>query len=75
MWWDEKAMYLEQQFVTFGDNFVRAVVMSKQNLTNVHVADLMKQFPGGEKRPECPPELKLWLQSIEVSSEKLRKTK
>jgi hypothetical protein len=35
--------------------------------------DLMKEFEGGEKRPEAPAELKIWLEALEVSSKKLRK--
>lgn len=75
VWWDEKAIYIEQQFVSLGDNFVRAIAMSKQCMTNVNVIDLMKNFSGGDKRPECPEELKLWLESIELCSSKLRKDK
>lgn len=75
IWWDEKAIYIEQQFVSLGDNFVRAIATSKQSLTKVNVVEMMKKFPGGETRPECPKELRLWLDSIELSSEKLRKDK
>lgn len=70
IWWDEKAIYLEQKFVTF-DGFVRAIAMSKQNITKVNVMDVMKKFDA--KRPEQPEELKIWLQAIETSSKKLRK--
>ncbi|XP_050085710.1 protein THEM6 [Anopheles aquasalis] len=75
VWWDEKAIYLEQQFVTLSDGFVRAVALSKQCITNVDVIELMKEFPGAEQRPEKPAELQLWLDSIEMSSQKLRKDK
>jgi hypothetical protein len=49
--------------------------MSKQCITNCNVFDLMKAMPDGDKRPEMPTDLKLWLDAIEVSSEKLRKYK
>lgn len=75
IWWDDKAIYIEQQFISLGDNFCRAIAMSKQCLTKVNVMDLMGKFTGGETRPECPKELKLWLDSIEVCSDKLRKDK
>lgn len=65
---------MEQQFITF-DGFVRATAMSKQCITNVNVTDIMKTFSGGELVPPMPEELKLWLDSIEVSSQKLRKDK
>lgn len=49
--------------------------MSKQCITNVNVFDVMKTFPGGEQVPKIPDELKMWLDAIEVSSQKLRKDK
>lgn len=57
------------------DGFVRAAAMSKQCITNVNVYDVMKEFSGGEQPPPIPDELKLWLDAIEVSSQKLRKEK
>ena len=72
VWWDEKAIYIEQQFVTL-DGFVRAVAISKQSITKVNVCELMKEFEGGNSRPEQPEELKVWLEAIELSSKKLRK--
>ncbi|XP_055911823.1 protein THEM6 [Eupeodes corollae] len=75
IWWDDKAIYLEQQFITVADGFVRAVALSKQCITNCSVNDVMKQFPEGKTAPAMPEELKLWLQAIEVSSDKLRKDK
>lgn len=75
VWWDEKAIYIEQQFITLGNNFVCAIAMSKQALTKVNVMDVMKKFTGGESRPECPKELQLWLESSQVCSDKLRKEK
>ncbi|XP_058455503.1 protein THEM6 [Malaya genurostris] len=75
VWWDDKAIYLEQQFVTLTDGFVHAVAMSKQCITKVDVLQLMKEFPGVEEQPPMPVELQQWLDSIETSSQKLRKGK
>lgn len=75
IWWDDKAIYLEQQFITLADGFVRAVALSKQCITNCNVIDVMKKFPEGKTAPAMPEELRLWLQAIEVSSDKLRKDK
>lgn len=72
VWWDEKAIYIEQKFVTF-DGFVRAIAISKQCITKVNVMDLMKKFEA--KRPEQPEELRIWLEANELSSQKLRKDK
>lgn len=60
VWWDEKAIYLEQRFVTLSDNFVRAIAMSKQCITNCNVVEIMKKFEGGETVPTPPEELKMW---------------
>lgn len=76
IWWDEKAIYLEQKFVTTSDNFVRAIATSKQCITNVNVLEMMKKFPEcAKERPAAPEELEIWLNAIEVSSQKLRKDK
>jgi hypothetical protein len=72
VWWDDKAIYIQQNFVTF-DGFVRASALSRQCITKVNVIEMMKTFEGGDKIPEQPLELKQWLESIETSSKKLRK--
>lgn len=70
--WDEKAIYLEQQFVTVADGFVRAIILSKQNILDIDVMDMMKKLSGRDPGP-APEELTLWLQGVEVASAKLRK--
>lgn len=79
VWWDEQAIYLEQRFVTRGDGFVRAVALSKQCITGlkgVTVLDVMAKFKDGAQRPaEQPEELRMWLESLEVTGAKLRKAK
>lgn len=72
IWWDDKAVYHEHKFMTF-DGFVRAIAMSKQHITKINVLELMKEFEGGCQQPEQPEELRIWLQAIESSSQKLRK--
>ncbi|KAH8399788.1 hypothetical protein KR215_002518 [Drosophila sulfurigaster] len=73
VWWDDKAIYLEQQFVTLTDGFVRAVALSKQCLTKCDVNELLNSYPEAAQKPQMPEELKLWLDSIDVSRQKLRK--
>lgn len=75
IWWDDKAIYLEQQFITLSDGFVRAVAVLKQCITNCNVIDVMKTYPEAKQRPQMPEDLKLWLDAIELSSQKLRKDK
>lgn len=71
IWWDDDAIYFQQKFIT-SDEFVRSVSMSKTRVVGVNVVDLMKEFEGGEKKPELLKELKLWLEADEVSKESLR---
>ncbi|XP_026462589.1 protein THEM6-like [Ctenocephalides felis] len=74
IYWDEKAIYIRQRFITISDGFVRAEALSKQNVVGVSPLQLMKEVPGGADSPPEPSEdLKLWLQSIEASSAALRK--
>lgn len=73
VYWEDKTLFIEQKFITLNDGFVRAIVLSRQNLINVDAETLFKGIPGNDKKPECPDEIKHWLQAIEISSAKLRK--
>lgn len=70
IYWDEKSIYVEQKFIT-NDDFIRAIVLSKQTILKVNVEEIMRTLEAGPK-PAMPRDLELWLQSMEVSSEKLR---
>ncbi|XP_063379555.1 protein THEM6-like [Cydia fagiglandana] len=72
-YWDDKTLFIEQKFITLSDGFVRAIVLSRQNLIDVNAETLFKGIPGAEQKPTCPEEITHWLQSIEISSAKLRK--
>lgn len=72
-YWEDKTLFIEQKFITLGDGFVRAIVLSRQNLIDVDAATLFKGIPGADQKPECPEEIKHWLQAIEISSARLRK--
>ncbi|CAB3243455.1 unnamed protein product [Arctia plantaginis] len=73
VYWEDKTLFIEQKFITLSDGFVRAIVLSRQNLINVDAQTLFIGIPGNDKKPECPEEIKHWLQAIEVSSARLRK--
>ncbi|CAG9560516.1 unnamed protein product [Danaus chrysippus] len=73
VYWEDKSLFIEQKFITLHDGFVRAIVLSRQNLVNIDADALLKNIPGVEKKPECPEEIKHWLQAIEISSARLRK--
>ncbi|KAH8393060.1 hypothetical protein KR215_004288 [Drosophila sulfurigaster] len=71
VWWDEKAIYLEQQFVGVINGFVNAVALSKHSFIQCNVMQLLQTFPETIDRPQIPEDLKLWLQAINASSGKL----
>ncbi|XP_013141141.1 PREDICTED: protein THEM6-like [Papilio polytes] len=73
VYWEDKTLFIEQKFITTSDGFVRAIVLSRQNLLEVDAARLFKDIPGADSKPECPEEIRHWLQSIEISSARLRK--
>ncbi|KAJ9597746.1 hypothetical protein L9F63_011354 [Diploptera punctata] len=73
-YWDPKAIYIEQRFVTLRDGFVRAIALSKQGIVNVNVEEMMSKLVGPDfKKPAMPEEIDHWVKSNEVSSIKLRK--
>lgn len=76
VWWDDRAIYLEQRFVTKADGFVRAVAMSRQSIAGGGVLELLSGFAGGEQRPggegdEAPAELRTWLASMEMGGDRM----
>lgn len=75
MSWDDKTLYIEQQFITLHDGFIRAVVLSKQGTIGLNVPEIMAKLTGKDVsyRPSPPEELTDWLTSMEKSSARLRK--
>ncbi|XP_043286296.1 protein THEM6 [Venturia canescens] len=76
LYWDDKSFYLEHQFITLSDNFVRAVILSKQGATGLKVS-VHEIIAAIEPETKCPPvskELQSWFDSMEESSQKLRKS-
>ncbi|XP_032673323.1 protein THEM6 [Odontomachus brunneus] len=77
IYWEDKHFYVEQQFISLTDNFIRAVVLSKQTATGlkVPVQDILTEIEPEICRPEPTKELQLWLDSMEESSQNLKKQK
>ena len=75
IYWEDKHFYLEHQFISLTDNFVRAVVISRQTVTDlkIPVSEIIAQVEPDAKRPEMQKDLQLWLSSMEESSQKYRK--
>ena len=76
IYWDDRNFYLEHEFISLSDNFVRAVILSKQSVTGlkVPVSEIVETVEPGAKRPEPSKELRLWLESMEESSQRYKKT-
>ena len=70
-YWDERSLYFEQKFVSLHDGFVRAIATSKNTVVGANVKTMMTDL-GYPEVPECPPDIKLWLESQEVTSSSLR---
>jgi len=77
IYWEDKHFYVEQQFISLTDNFIRAVVLSRQTVTGlkVPVEDIIIEIEPETRRPEPTKELQLWLESMEESSQSLKKQK
>ncbi|XP_046557010.1 protein THEM6-like [Haliotis rubra] len=74
--WDDKAVYLEQSVLRHKDNFVCAVCVLKMVVAGSgsnpqKIIDVMQP---GLKSPEPLPEVSKWIESIALSSERLRKS-
>lgn len=77
IYWEDKHFYVEQQFISLSDNFIRAVVLSRQTVTGLKesVDSIINEVEPGTRKPEPTKELQLWLDSMEESSKNLKKQK
>lgn len=75
VYWDEKNVYLEHQFISLTDGFIRAVGLSKQTTfgLKVPVGEVIKALEPEAQLPAITKELQLWFDSMEESSQKLKK--
>lgn len=75
IYWDDRNLYLEHQFISITDGFVRAVGLSKQTTFGLKVPlnDIVKELEPSAEQPETTKELQLWMSSMEESSQKLKK--
>ncbi|EFA11753.1 protein THEM6 [Tribolium castaneum] len=76
IYWDEKNIYLEHQFVTLSDGFITTVILCKQAILGVNVIEMMnkllEQKNDENYKPEPPPELEDWIHLNKKSSARLR---
>ncbi|XP_034171368.1 protein THEM6 [Osmia lignaria lignaria] len=75
IYWEDRHFYLEHQFISLTDNFVRAVILSKQTITgsNISVSEIIAEVEPNARVPELPKDLQLWMSSMDESSQKYRK--
>ncbi|XP_022901735.1 protein THEM6-like [Onthophagus taurus] len=74
IYWDEQSFYLEHQMINLRDGFVLAVCMSQQKFLVVNARQVLRELlkENEPKSPNPPEELLAWLESIRISSDKLR---
>ncbi|XP_058804396.1 protein THEM6-like isoform X1 [Phymastichus coffea] len=75
IYWDDRSIYIEHEFVSLLDNFVRAIALSKQSVTdsNIHVTDIIHKIEPDAMKPMPTEELRLWVDSMEESSMRFRR--
>ena len=71
LYWDDRSLYFEQSFLSLHDGFTRAVAFSKNTVVGGSVTEMMESF-GFSAPPPCRDDLKMWLESQELTSSKLR---
>ena len=72
-YWNERSLFFEQKFVSLHDGFVRAIGTSMNTVVGGDVLQMMDQF--GHPQPQCPPDIQMWLDSMEITSSSLREHK
>ncbi|XP_033744085.1 protein THEM6-like [Pecten maximus] len=72
--WDEKAFYIEQQFVRLSDGFVCAVNICKQATIGCTPASMVQRVDEHLTSPPVTEELRKLMTSWKLSSERLRKS-
>ncbi|XP_014204447.1 protein THEM6-like [Copidosoma floridanum] len=75
IYWDDKNIYTQHEFVKLSDKFVHATVLSKQSIVGsaIHVPDIIEQIEPGAIRFELSEELSLWMKSLSESSLKFKR--
>ena len=73
IWWDNKSLYLDQRIVTLKDGVARSVGYTKIGLVKFDLDALLKKHHPSVQKPECPEDLKKWIDHNEISSEKMKR--
>lgn len=71
--WDKDSIYMEQRTVTPGNNFVTSILLSKFAIRGVSAEQCLVDMCGEfVPSPELSPEVSAWIESVELSSKRLR---
>jgi len=72
VWWDDRSLYFEQRFISLHDGFVRAIALCKNTCIGGTVKEMFSSLQLPVTPSPVPEEIRLWIQSQEISSTKLR---
>jgi len=75
VFWDSKFIYLDQRLVTLKDGIVRSVGYTKIACVKFDGEETIKKLFPDAKKPEMPADLKKWVESTDISSEMMKKSK
>lgn len=64
-------LYLEHKFIINKMNLVAAVAVSRMCFGKLPMDRILKDFPGGDVKPEYPERLRIWIQALETSSKEI----
>jgi hypothetical protein len=73
IYFDKRSLYFEQSFISYPDQFVRAVALCKNTVVNCDVITLMREQHSLDQ-PQCPPDLQKFIEANEISSNRLTMT-
>ncbi|XP_046816842.1 protein THEM6-like [Vespa crabro] len=75
IYWDEKSLYFEHKFINLRNNFIHTTIFSKQTTIGLKISltEFLKKFEPEIRLPEINEDLRLWLESMEYNSQKLKK--
>ncbi|XP_023953943.2 protein THEM6 [Bicyclus anynana] len=75
VYWDERSLFFEHEVVTLHDNRLRCLLVSRQygiGTCKSTISNLLKDLPGSESSLTCPDYIQSWLNTMQISSLKLR---
>ena len=72
IYWDEQYFYLDQRIITLSDNITCTTGFVKFAIAKLNVEELVQKLHPGTVKPEIPEDLRVWIESLEVSRELMK---